>query len=234
MKKTRIGIIFFLLPVLFGYTDKNPVLKIEGGKIQGVETGKSGILLFKGIPYAAPPVGDLRWKEPQKVIPWKGIRVCDTFGAAAPQKLTDRGSFYDKEFYAQSPHVKSEDCLYLNVWTPSAGNKKAKLPVAMWIHGGAYRNGFGHENEFDGVAWAEKGVILVTINYRLGILGFLAHPELTAENPIQRITLSSCYLKLMKKSIHPIWANQLVHLPTQITVIQDNESIHLPREECRA
>lgn len=183
MKKIRLGIIIFLLPVLFGYTDKNPVLKIEGGKIQGVETGKSSILIFKGIPYAAPPVGDLRWCEPQKVIPWKGIKLCDTFGAAAPQKLTDKGSFYDKEFYAQSPHLKNEDCLYLNVWTPAAGKKNAKLPVAMWIHGGAYRNGFGHENEFDGIAWAEKGVILVTINYRLGLLGFLAHPELTAENP---------------------------------------------------
>jgi len=183
MRKIRIGIIA-CLPLLFlGFSVKNPVIKIEGGRIQGVETGKQGIILYKGIPYAAPPVGDLRWKPPQDVIPWNGIRICDTFGAAAPQKLTDPGSFYDKEFYAQSPHVKNEDCLYLNVWTPAAGKKNAKLPVAMWIHGGAYRNGFGHENEFDGIAWAEKGVILVTINYRLGILGFLAHPELTAENP---------------------------------------------------
>jgi para-nitrobenzyl esterase len=183
MKNLRIGIIVCFLSILFGCTLKNPVLTIEGGQIQGVETGTPGVLLYKGIPYAAPPVGDLRWREPQQVIPWKGIKVCDTFGAAAPQKLTDPGSFYDKEFYAQSPHVKSEDCLYLNVWTPAAGKKNAKLPVAMWIHGGAYRNGFGHENEFDGIAWAEKGVILVTINYRLGVLGFLAHPELTAESP---------------------------------------------------
>jgi para-nitrobenzyl esterase len=183
MKDLRIGIIISLLSVLSGCTVKNPVLTIEGGQIQGIETGKRGILLYKGIPYAAPPVGDLRWHEPHQVIPWEGIRICDTFGAAAPQKLTDPGSFYDKEFYAQSPHVKNEDCLYLNVWTPAAGKTTAKLPVAMWIHGGAYRNGFGHENEFDGIAWAKKGVILVTINYRLGVLGFLAHPELTAESP---------------------------------------------------
>jgi para-nitrobenzyl esterase len=160
----------------------NPVLTIADGQVKGVETEVPGILLYKGIPYAAPPVGDLRWREPQPVVPWSGVRVCDTFGAAAPQKLTEPGSFYDKEFYAQSPHVKNEDCLYLNVWTPAAGKENAKLPVAMWIHGGAYRNGFGHENEFDGKAWAEKGVILVTINYRLGVLGFLAHPELTAES----------------------------------------------------
>ena len=162
---------------------KNPVLKITGGQIQGIETNTPGVTIFKGIPYAAPPVGNLRWREPQPVIPWEGIKICDTFGAAAPQKLTEPGSFYDKEFYMQSPHVKNEDCLYLNVWTPAAGKTNAKLPVAMWIHGGAYRNGFGHENEFDGDIWAEKGVILVTINYRLGVLGFMAHPELTAESP---------------------------------------------------
>jgi para-nitrobenzyl esterase len=183
MKNLKIGIILCSLSVLLGCTPENPVLTIDGGQIQGVETGTPGILLYKGIPYAAPPVGNLRWREPHQVIPWEGIRLCDTFGAAAPQKLTDPGSFYDKEFYAQSPHVKNEDCLYLNVWTPAAGKKKEKLPVAMWIHGGAYRNGFGHEIEFDGLAWAEKGVILVTINYRLGVLGFLAHPGLTAESP---------------------------------------------------
>jgi para-nitrobenzyl esterase len=182
MKLFQFAIIACLFFVFSGCRDKNPVLTIEGGKVQGVETGTPGIKIFKGIPYAAPPTGNLRWREPQPVVPWEGIRICDTFGAAAPQKLTDPGSFYDKEFYAQSPHVKNEDCLYLNVWTPAEGKTNAKLPVAMWIHGGAYRNGFGHENEFDGVAWAERGVVLVTINYRLGVLGFLAHPELTAES----------------------------------------------------
>ena len=182
MKRLRFVILLGILPLFLGCEKKNPVLSITGGEIQGIETETPGITIFKGIPYAAPPVGDLRWREPQPVIPWEGIKICDTFGAAAPQKLTDPGSFYDKEFYAQSPHVKNEDCLYLNVWTPAAGKTNAKLPVAMWIHGGAYRNGFGHENEFDGVAWVKQGVILVTINYRLGILGFMAHPELTAES----------------------------------------------------
>ncbi|MBN2862619.1 MAG: carboxylesterase family protein [Bacteroidales bacterium] len=183
MKNLSFIIIAILFAILTGCKDKNPVLTIEGGQIRGVGTGTPGVLIYKGIPYAAPPTGDMRWREPQAVIPWDGIKICDTFGAAAPQKLTDPGSFYDREFYAQSPHVKNEDCLYLNIWTPAAGDTKANLPVAMWIHGGAYRNGFGHEDEFDGVAWAERGVILVTINYRLGILGFLAHPALSAENP---------------------------------------------------
>ncbi|MDR2911504.1 MAG: carboxylesterase family protein [Bacteroidales bacterium] len=185
-KQSCIFIISIFTALMFASCVKsgpNPVLTVEGGQIQGVETEIAGIMVYKGIPFAAPPVGDLRWREPQPVISWDGIKICDTFGAAAPQKLTDSGSFYDKEFYAQSPHVKNEDCLYLNVWTPATGKTDAKLPVAMWIHGGAYRNGFGHEHEFDGVYWAQKGVILVTINYRLGVLGFLAHPELTAENP---------------------------------------------------
>jgi len=182
MKLIKFAVIACFFLIFFGCQDENPVLTIEGGKVQGVETGTPGVKIFKGIPYAAPPTGTLRWREPQPVVPWEGIKICDTFGAAAPQKLTDSGSFYDKEFYAQSPHVKNEDCLFLNVWTPAAGKTNTKLPVAMWIHGGAYRNGFGHENEFDGVAWAEHGVVLVTINYRLGILGFLAHPELTAES----------------------------------------------------
>ncbi|HPY68076.1 MAG TPA: carboxylesterase family protein [Bacteroidales bacterium] len=183
MKTLKFAVILFIASAIFtGCKEKNPILTIDGGQITGVETDNPEVLIYKGIPYAAPPVGDLRWREPQPVIPWSGVKTCDTFGAAAPQKLTDPGSFYDKEFYAQSPHVKNEDCLYLNVWTPAAGKVKAGLPVAMWIHGGAYRNGFGHEDEFDGVAWAEHGVILVTINYRLGILGFLSHPELTAES----------------------------------------------------
>jgi len=182
MKKLRFAIITVFLIVLLGCEKKNTVLTITGGQIQGVETSTPGVMIFKGIPYAAPPTGELRWREPQPVIPWNGVKVCDTFGAAAPQKLTEPGSFYDKEFYTQSPHVKNEDCLYLNVWTPAAGKTNEKLPVAMWIHGGAYRNGFGHENEFDGDIWAKHGVILVTINYRLGVLGFMAHPELTNES----------------------------------------------------
>lgn len=162
---------------------KNPVLTTESGLIRGVETATDGVIVYKGIPYAAPPVGDLRWREPQPPQPWTGVKSADTFGAAAVQSDQPVGSFYQKEFFRMGDPVRSEDCLYLNIWTPAAGNPEAKLPVAMWIHGGAYIQGYGHEVEFDGEAFARRGVILVTVNYRLGILGFLAHPLLSAESP---------------------------------------------------
>ena len=161
---------------------QTPVLSVEGGQIQGVRGEVPGVSIYKGIPYAAPPVGDLRWKKPQPVVPWEGIRQCNNWGAASLQADREVGSFYWKEFYQEGDPVRSEDCLYLNVWTPAAGQEEAKLPVMLWIHGGGYTGGFGYETEFDGHAFAEKGVILVTINYRLGMCGFLAHPLLTKEN----------------------------------------------------
>ena len=163
--------------------EPNPVLTIEGGRIQGIQTLSEGVIVYKGIPYAAPPTGSLRWREPQPVIPWEGIRIAGNFGAAAIQNDQVPGSFYHKEFFAAGDPERSEDCLFLNIWTPAAGKPDRKLPVAMWIHGGAYTQGFGHEIEFDGEAWAKRDVILVTINYRLGIFGFLAHPLLSAESP---------------------------------------------------
>ena len=159
-----------------------PVLTVEGGKISGVPSEVPGVDIYKGIPYAAPPVGDLRWKKPQPVQPWEGVRKCDTFGPASLQRGQVTGSFYWKEFYQADKPAYSEDCLYLNVWTPAAGKPDAKLPVIFWIHGGAYMGGYGYEVEFGGDAYAKKGVILVTINYRLGMCGFLAHPLLNAEN----------------------------------------------------
>ncbi len=99
------------------------------------------------------------------------------------QAAHQEGEFYQKEFFDEGDAPYSEDCLFLNVWTPAPGKKNKKLPVAMWIHGGAYTGGWGFEKEMDGEAWAERDVILVTINYRLGIFGFLSHPELSAESP---------------------------------------------------
>ena len=160
----------------------NPVLEIEGGKVQGVESSVKGVYIYKGIPFAAPPVGDLRWKEPQPVVPWEGVKVADTFGPGAMQAKHDSSNPWTSEFYWEDPEF-SEDCLYLNVWTPAPGKPGKKLPVAMWIHGGAYTGGWGYEPEFDGKVWAEKGVVLVTVNYRLGIFGFLNHPFLAEESP---------------------------------------------------
>ena len=162
---------------------KSPVLTIEGGQVQGVKAAcdLDGIYVFRGIPYAAPPIGDLRWKAPQPVVPWQGEKLCDRFGHPGYQAVHYEGGYTTEWGYgAESPY--SEDCLYLNVWTPAAGKVDAKLPVALWIHGGGYREGWGSEPEFDAKAWAEKGVILVSINYRLGVFGFLTHPALSAEN----------------------------------------------------
>ena len=164
--------------------DSNPVLTIEGGQVKGVETPTKGIIVYKGIPFAAPPVGNLRWKEPQPVVPWKGIKTADKYGAAAMQVTWDPQSFYGREWRASGSVPFDEDCLYLNVWTPAAGEKGKKLPVAMWIHGGGYREGFAFEPEMDGgEEWASRGVILVSVTYRLGVMGFFSHPLLSAESP---------------------------------------------------
>ena len=157
------------------------VLSIEGGKVRGVPASADGITVFRGIPYAQAPVGDLRWKDPQPVKPWKGVLVADTFSAASVQAVHTAENTYTPEFFFNGDPEFSEDCLYLNVWTPAAGQTDAGLPVAMWIHGGGFTGGWGHEIEMDGQAWAERGVVLVTINYRLGIFGFLSHPLLSQE-----------------------------------------------------
>jgi para-nitrobenzyl esterase len=177
--------ILMISPSLFCQDkDANPVLTIEGGKVVGVMTPTKGTVAYKGIPFAAPPVGDLRWKEPQAVVPWEGTKVANKYGAAAKQVTWDPESFYGKEWRASGSVPFEEDCLYLNIWTPAAGQTDKKLPVAMWIHGGGFREGFAFEPEMDGgEEWAARGVILVSVTYRLGVLGFFSHPLLSAESP---------------------------------------------------
>lgn len=164
--------------------NQNGIITTKYGQVQGI-CGE-GYTVFRGIPYATPPVGPLRFKRPRPPIPWKGIRRCNTWGAACPQKCShtsDSQSSWAVEFYYRDypPHM-DEDCLYLNIWTP-AKNGNEMLPVMMWIHGGGAQEGYGHELEFDGEALCKKGVILVTINYRLNIFGFFSHPDLSLENP---------------------------------------------------
>jgi para-nitrobenzyl esterase len=146
--------------------------KVTGGVVEGVV--KDGIASFKGIPFAAPPVGDLRWKSPQPVKPWEGVRKADEF---AP------GPMQDTSFGAKlgGPQKISEDCLYLNVWT---GAKKAgeKRPVMVWIYGGGFGIGMTSTPTYDGTNLARKGVVLVSVAYRVGPMGFLAHPELSKES----------------------------------------------------
>ena len=164
-------------------SQKEPVVKVTGGSIQGVPSAAKGVTVFKGIPYAAPPVGYLRWREPQPVKPWTGVKVADHFGPIPWQRDLSDMDLYGKEFYSGGMPEMSEDCLYLNIWAPSrtVGNTRGKLPVAIWIHGGAFDHGFSNEITFDGDAWATRGVILVTINYREGIFGFFGHESISKE-----------------------------------------------------
>ena len=182
--------LFLLLPLLalmLGCTSGEesaqcPVLTVEGGQIQGIAADNPGVFVYKGIPYAAAPIGDLRWKEPQPVVPWDSIRICDRFGHPGYQAVHYPG-YYTSEWGYGDEAPYSEDCLYLNVYTKAPGQVDKKLPVALWIHGGGYREGWGTEPEFDGQEWASKDVVLVTINYRLGIFGFMPYGELSAESP---------------------------------------------------
>lgn len=158
----------------------NPVLTIEGGDVQGVNTDIDGVIVYRGIPYAAPPIGENRWKAPQPVRPWEGIKVCDKFGHPAFQGAHYEGGYTTEWGYGdEAPY--SEDCLYLNVWTKASAQPEKKLPVALWIFGGGLREGWGSEPEFDGQEFAAKDVVLVTFNYRVGPFGFFAHPDLIAE-----------------------------------------------------
>ena len=145
---------------------------VAEGTLRGVTAGS--VTSFKGIPFAAPPVGDLRWRPPVAPKPWTGVREVTDYAPACMQMGRARSG---------GTANQSEDCLYLNVWAPASARPGAKLPVMVWIHGGAFIQGTGGSPFYDGTHFAERGVVLVTVNYRLGRLGFFAHPALTAEAP---------------------------------------------------
>jgi para-nitrobenzyl esterase len=145
------------------------VVKVEGGHVEGVV--ENGLKVYRGIPFAAPPVGDLRWRAPQSVKPWRGVRRADKFASPCMQVAGP----------ATAVLRPSEDCLYLNVWSP-AKNSSERLPVMVWIHGGGFRAGATSEAIYHGDQLAKRGVVLVSVTYRLGAFGFLAHPSLSAEN----------------------------------------------------
>ncbi|RYD67199.1 MAG: carboxylesterase family protein, partial [Sphingomonadales bacterium] len=152
---------------------QTPVVQTPAGGVQGSEQGQ--VRIFKGIPFAQAPIGAMRWKPPVAMPAWDGVRKATSFGPACVQPHARAVGIY-----TNPPEKMSEDCLTLNIWAPKAA---AKLPVFVWIHGGALVGGFSHERMYDGAKMAQRGgAIVVSINYRLGILGYLAHPELSKES----------------------------------------------------
>ena len=149
-------------------------VRIDSGIVEGEAIAGTGVRAFKGIPFAAPPVGDLRWREPMPVAPWEGVRSATEFGPRPMQAHI----YSDMIFRDKGP---SEDCLYLNVWTP-AKSAVERLPVMVWIYGGGYEAGATSEPRQDGKDLAGKGVVVVSMNYRLGVFGFFSHPELSRES----------------------------------------------------
>lgn len=151
------------------------------GTVVGMPTGYQASTIFKGIPYAKPPVGDLRWKAPKKPEPWEGELKAYTYGNVPIQRRPPEGDFFRKEFYPIE-WPSSEDCLYMNVITP-AETPDEKLPVALWIYGGGFTQGYSNKLETDGEAFAQRGVIYASFNYRVGPFGYLSCPTLDAETP---------------------------------------------------
>ncbi len=172
MSRVLPAVVLFTIP-LFAIDD--PV-RTANGQVSGAAGTNASVRVYKGIPYAAPPVGALRWKEPQPAASWSGVKSATEFGQQCVQE-----PYAPSSPYYQPPRPTGEDCLSLNVWTAakSAGERR---PVMVWIHGGGYTRGTGSTPTYDGEPLALKGTVVVTINYRLGIFGFLAHPELTKES----------------------------------------------------
>src|SRR5271165_6999754 len=175
LNRLRWGILLALLP---GAARAQQLRYVQqqtaDGVLEGVVSPDGKVRTFKGIPYAAPPVGPLRWKAPQPVSPWAGVRKAVEYPPRAMQ-----GRIYDDMvFYDNGP---SEDCLYLNLWMPESP-APSKLPVMVWFHGGGFVAGSSSEPRQDAGNLSKKGVMVVSLNYRMGVFGFLAHPELTRES----------------------------------------------------
>jgi para-nitrobenzyl esterase len=210
MKKSIFLLPAFACVFIFGFAQTGPVprAKTKYGELEGVYA--SGISVFKGVPFAAPPIGQYRWREPQPVQPWTGVRKANQFGPRAMQLPI----FGDMNFRSNGV---SEDCLYLNIWTPNASNA-AKLPVLVYFYGGGFMAGDGSEPRYDGESMARNGIVTITVNYRLGVFGFLAHPELTKESPFH----ASGNYGLLDQSAALQWVQQNIAAfggdPKRITV----------------
>src|SRR5580700_3052867 len=177
---------FLVSSTLTALAQPMPTVDTAGGAVRGYLAAPGAV--FKGIPFAEPPVGALRWREPQPVKPWRGVRDATRYSAACVQNPIGTAAFLAPlarrygERFATPQWDLSEDCLYLNIWTPEWPAKEPRA-VMFWMYGGSNRIGSGNEPGYDGAELARHGVLVVTINYRLGPLGFFAHPELTRESP---------------------------------------------------
>lgn len=160
---------------------KDLIVQTKYGMVQGIKENHS--IVFKGIPFAKPPVGSLRFKEPQEPEAWSGILLADNFSDGCMQSRPPKDDFFEREFGNDEKYKVnfSEDSLYLNIWIPARKQEK-KLPVAVWMYGGGLVSGHGAEKEFDGTEYTKRNVILVTFNYRVGLFGFMCHPWLAEEN----------------------------------------------------
>ena len=184
MNRRNIGVAALMLlatalPVSAAITQ--PVA-VEGGLVSGVPGNDPSIMTFKSIPFAAPPVGNLRWRAPQPVVPWKGLHATDKYPPSCIQDIPTANPPWTYEFMTHNEI--GEDCLYLNVFTPASSASK-RLPVFVWIYGGGFQQGSTAVPLYDGEGLAKKGLVVVTFNYRVGALGFLAHPELSRESSHQ-------------------------------------------------
>jgi para-nitrobenzyl esterase len=174
MSKVVVAIGLVLSGCVAGECFNGNQVRVANGILEGTLDTESGVRAFKGIPFAQPPVGELRWKPPQPARNWEGARKADKFGPRAMQ----RAIFGDMGFRSNG---MNEDCLYLNVWTP-AKSEKERLPVLVYFYGGGFAAGDGSEGRYDGESMARRGIVALTVNYRLNVFGFLAHPELTKES----------------------------------------------------
>ena len=171
--KFILSLIFISCTTLYAQkAEVDKVVVVSEGRLAG-KTLKSGVTVFKGVPYASPPLGNLRWKAPEPMANWNGIRPAFDFGPRPMQKSNIMYEFRSKKV--------SEDCLYLNIWSPSLASSSLK-PVYVFIHGGSFVRGDGSQPAYDGESMASEGIVYVSINYRLGVFGFMAHPELSKES----------------------------------------------------
>jgi para-nitrobenzyl esterase len=180
MLSTTLKLAVAFLTLMSSAVVTDDTVRVDGGLISGTNGSIPSVRVFKGIPYVAPPIGELRWRPPQPVQDWNGVRRADRFApmCTQPQRPTTGSNLHDG-----SQESISEDCLYLNVWTPARiGAREASLPVMVWIHGGRFEIGSSANGLYSGETLASKGVVVVSLNYRVGALGFVAHPDLTKES----------------------------------------------------